>query len=125
MKPLTEEWVTKAEGDLAVADSQMHGSSPVTDVVCFLCQQSVEKYLKAWLTEQSISFPRTHDLDALAKLCLGSLPELAHYLHDLRYLTSFAVDVRYPGASTEQGDAEQSTQTAHDIRTLVRSKLGI
>ncbi len=125
MKPLTEEWIAKAEGDLRVADSQMQGANPVFDVVCFLCQQAVEKYLKAWLTEQSTTFPRTHDLEALARLCLASIPELANSMHDLRYLTTFAVEVRYPGTSAQPGDAQQAAHTAHEIRTLIRSKLGI
>ena len=125
MMPLTAEWIGKAEGDLTVVDSQMQGANPVFDVVCFLCQQAVEKYLKAWLTEQSVPFPRTHDLEALAKLCLASLPEVSTYMHALRYLTAFAVEVRYPGVSAARSDAEQSAQAAHDIRTLVRNKLGL
>jgi HEPN domain-containing protein len=125
MKRLTEEWIMKAEGDLTVVDSQMRETRPVADVVCFLCQQCVEKYLKAWLTEQDISFPRTHDLEALAKLSLPSMPELAAHLHDLRYLTTFAVEVRYPGLSAQTSDAERSARTAHAIRALVRAKLGL
>ena len=125
MKLLTEEWLTKAEGDLQVADAQMQGGSPVLDVVCFLCQQAVEKYLKTWLTEQSIAFPRTHDLEARGKLCQPSLPEIANFVHDLRYLTTFGVEVRYPGTSASVGDAQQALNTGHRVRLLVRSELGI
>ena len=125
MKPLTEEWITKAEGDLQVADSQMQGQHPVVDVVCFLCQQSVERYLKAWLTEQSVAFPRTHDLEALGRLCQPSLPDIATHMHDLRYLTAFGTDVRYPGASAALGDAQQAANTAHRVRRLIRTEIGI
>ena len=78
MNPLTEEWVQKAEGDYTVAQQSKQGQNPVNDVICFLAQQCVEKYLKAWLQEANIPFPRTHDLTSVIDLncsngssCLG------------------------------------------------------
>jgi HEPN domain-containing protein len=125
MKQLTEEWITKAEGDLKVADSEMRDPNPVADVVCFLCQQAGEKYLKAWLTERSVVFPRTHDLEALANLCLPTVPELGQFMNDLRYLTTFGVEVRYPGTTAHQADAIRSVGTAHQTQELIRRRLGI
>ena len=43
-------------------------------MVCFHCQQSVEKYLKARLEEAAISFPKTHDLENLLMLLLPLEP---------------------------------------------------
>ncbi|MBI2760835.1 MAG: HEPN domain-containing protein [Chloroflexi bacterium] len=125
MKQLTEEWITKAEGDLKIADSEMRGPNPVADVVCFLCQQTVEKYLKARLTDQSVVFPRTHDLEALANLCLPTAPELGQSMNDLRYLTTFGVEERYPGTAAHTADAIRSVGTAHQIQGLIRRRLGI
>ena len=48
MKPLTREWVRKAEGDYATAAREMRArKSPNYDAACFHAQQCVEKYLKA------------------------------------------------------------------------------
>lgn len=125
MQPITQEWVDKAEGDAKVATTLWQMEVPVYDAICFHAQQCVEKYCKAWLVEWHVDFPRTHDLEALAKLCLASLPELTALLDDLRYLTSFAVEIRYPGISASRQDAEHCWQDASRARALFREHLGL
>jgi len=66
MKPLTQEWVEKAEGDYRVASGQWQSANPVWDAICFHAEQCAEKYLKAWLVEHALDFPKTHDLEVLA-----------------------------------------------------------
>ena len=71
MKPLTHEWVKKAENDFKVASQILRRRKDrVPDAACFFCQQCVEKYLKARLLEAAIPFPRTHDLLQLLNACL-------------------------------------------------------
>ena len=67
---------------------------PVYDAICFHVQPCVEKYCKAWLVESDVDFPWTHDLEALAKLCLPSLTELTALMDDLRFLTDFSRQFR-------------------------------
>ena len=82
MKPLTREWIDKAEGDFATARREIRArQAPNYDAVCFHAQQCVEKYLKARLQEAELPFGRTHDLVALLNLLLplnppGSLSDL-------------------------------------------------
>jgi HEPN domain-containing protein len=101
---MTQEWVETAEGDANVV---------------------AEKYCKAWLVEQHVNFPRTHDLEVLAKLCLPSLTALAALMDDLRFLTSFAVEIRYPGTFASRQDAERCWQSAAQARALLREHLGL
>lgn len=62
MKPITIEWINKAEGDYAVMEREGRvRKHPNFDGVCFHAQQCAEKYLKAWLIEADIDFPKTHD----------------------------------------------------------------
>jgi hypothetical protein len=50
MKPITQEWISKAEGDFATAQRELQAQEmPNYDAVCFHCQQCIEKYLKAYL----------------------------------------------------------------------------
>ena len=65
---LLDEWVDKAEADCAVALHRRR-QEPLPDVVCYHCQQCVEKYLKAYLIAQGITPPRIHDLEDLLNLC--------------------------------------------------------
>ena len=64
MRPETAEWVAKAEADFASMRRETSvDQSPNYDLICFLAQQCVEKYLKALLCEEGIAFPKTHDLN--------------------------------------------------------------
>jgi HEPN domain-containing protein len=50
MKPITSEWVIKAEGDFATAERELRATDNLNyDAVCFHAQQCAEKYLKARL----------------------------------------------------------------------------
>jgi len=61
MRPLTVEWIEKAEGDFATARRELRVQhKPNFDAVCFHAQQTVEKYLKAFLIEGDVAFPKTH-----------------------------------------------------------------
>jgi HEPN domain-containing protein len=125
MQPMTQEWIDKAEGDAQVVTALWQMAEPVYDAICFHAQQCVEKYCKAWLVEREVNFPRTHDLEALAKLCLPSLTKLTTVMDDLRFLTSFAVEIRYPGISASRQDAEHCWQSASRARALFREHLGL
>ena len=57
------QWLLKADHDYGSAHDLIEFSSDCAyDVVCFLCQQCVEKYLKAMLVLNGLDVPRTHDL---------------------------------------------------------------
>jgi HEPN domain-containing protein len=63
MKPLTAEWIQKAEDGFIVAQSMFQSRTrPVNDAVCVHAQQRAEIYLKAFLQEHDIVIPRTHRL---------------------------------------------------------------
>ena len=122
MKPLTKEWVDKAEGDYKVTADESRTEEPVWDAACFHAQQCSEKYLKAWLIEQGIAFPKTHYLAALAKSCLASLPEISTMMEGLNIRTSLSAEVRYPGTWMGLTDAERSLQILRQFREIVRQK---
>jgi HEPN domain-containing protein len=57
MKPITREWIAKAEGDFATAQRENEVQEfPNYDAVCFHSQQCIEKYFKACLQEAAIAF---------------------------------------------------------------------
>jgi HEPN domain-containing protein len=125
MKQLTHEWIEKAEGDRSVASTLLNAPHPVYDAICFHSQQAAEKYLKAWLVEQQVTFPRTHDLETLARLSIPSLRRVASIMRGLRLLTSFAVEIRYPGTSATAVDAVRCDAVSRVVRRIVRSALGL
>ena len=57
---LARSWLRKARSD-TVAMEASHQAGAL-DAACFHAQQAVEKYLKAFLTDQRLQFPYTHNL---------------------------------------------------------------
>src|SRR5947207_263812 len=97
MKRATREWVRKAEADYRAAKRLAKEKDPLHDQVCFLYQQTAEKYLKAIIEENGQSIPKTHDLKLLLLLVEPVFPTLRPHQRGLRTLTRFAVSTRYPG----------------------------
>ncbi|MSQ53295.1 MAG: HEPN domain-containing protein [Betaproteobacteria bacterium] len=125
MKPLTREWVDKAEGDYATATREMRARrSPNYDAACFHAQQCVEKYLKAMAQEHGIAFGRTHNLDALLIPLLARYPAWAGMRPGLRELAAYAVETRYPGESSDRPMAREALKQCRKARALVRVALG-
>ena len=91
----------KAEGDWKVAQRELASGDPVWDVVCFLCQQCAEKYLKAYLEEQNIPFQKTHDLIVLLNSGSPPLLELDAERPQLAQLSIFGIAARYPGTKAD------------------------
>ncbi len=125
MKPLTAEWVAKAEADRHAA-AQLVNAEPVPwDVVCFLAQQCAEKYLKAHLHEASVAFPKTHDLAVLLALIAAPPAALCAMRSDLDALSGLAVNVRYPGHNATEQIGMQALATADKVRGISRTMISL
>jgi HEPN domain-containing protein len=126
MKPLTAEWVAKAEEDFAGATQLERQRNPaVPNIVCFHCQQSAEKYLKARLQEAEVAFPKTHDLEELLDLLLPVEPLWESLRDTLKPLTEYAVEFRYPGDNASVEEAKRALVLCQAIRETVRQSLGL
>lgn len=126
MNPLTLEWVSKAEGDLATSRRELRArNSPNYDAACFHAQQCAEKYLKAVLQEASIAFGKTHNLIALLELLLDRDPVCETLRPHLEYLTAFAILFRYPGESADKQTAREAVAHCSSVRCVARSALGL
>ena len=126
MNELTKEWVDKAEEDFHSADLLLHaGEAPLPSPACFHCQQCAEKYLKAYLQENSVEFERKHELLPLLKLCVSLDSDFQKIKRDLEHLNRYAVVVRYPGVIIKAKTAEEALIAADRVRKFVRRKLKI
>jgi HEPN domain-containing protein len=89
-------WLEKGEHDLRAAQSLIDDPAPLTDVICFHCQQAAEKYLKGFLANHDIVFARVHDLRYLLNLCIDIDAEFEALHADIDDLNDYAVEPRYP-----------------------------
>ena len=125
-KAYLQEWIDKAEEDYEVAITLARKRKrPTPDAVCFHCQQCAEKYLKAFLVQSKVIFPKVHDLLELQKLCLtvDSTFELIGDLLD--GLNPYSVEFRYPGEQATGEEAKASVKAIKVVRRFMRDKLKV
>ncbi|MEP7338121.1 MAG: HEPN domain-containing protein [Acidobacteriota bacterium] len=126
MKPDTQEWIDKAEGDFTSALVLYRArKTPNYDAACFHTQQCAEKYLKARLEEAGLAIPRTHNLYALLMLVSPLEPTWRNLAADLNVLTSFAVAYRYPKTNAVKADAKDAINRCRKIRSIIRQSFGL
>ena len=121
---VVREWVIKAENDLKNAAHTLKlGDDCPTDTVCFHAQQCVEKYMKAILVMSGISFPKTHDIEALAAL-LPSEYRISLDEEEQASLTQYATVARYPGWDPiSLAEARRTVALARRVRREMRKML--
>jgi HEPN domain-containing protein len=119
------EWIHKAEEDynaaLALARQR---KKTMPNAMSFHCQQCAEKYLKAFLVQNGVVFPKTHDLLELHKLCLSVNPALEFIGDLLDSLNPYSVEFRYPGDEVNADEAKVAIRTVKEVRRFMRSQLG-
>jgi len=126
MRPITREWVDKAEGDLATTERECRARKrPNYDGACFHAQQCAEKYLKGILAEAQAAFPKTHDLVDLLDRALALHPHWEQFREDLAFLSAFGVDVRYPGETADKESALDARRRCRRFRAAARQALGL
>ena len=95
------------------------------DLVCFCCQQSAEKHLKAVLVELGHTVPRTHNLEDLLGLLLPDYPQLKTLRRGLQFLIQFAVEARYPGFHATKAQAVAALRWAARVGDDCQQILGL
>jgi HEPN domain-containing protein len=126
MNELTAEWIDKAEGDYATAGRELRAHKrPNYDAVCFHAQQAAEKYLKAFLQEREVVFPRIHNLIQLLELCLPVDSSFEFQRNLLIRLDRYSIRFRYPGESADKEEARVAFETIRVVWRFMRAKLGL
>lgn len=124
-RDLVRQWLSKADEDLNAAKALLSLGTTFFSTIGFHCQQAAEKYFKAFLTWQQIEFPKTHDLSLLLGLISPAAPSLAESLEEVAELTSYGVEIRYPGdiPETTSEDATKAVRLAERVRGAIQSAL--
>lgn len=90
-----QQWISKAEEDLLVVRQLMDAEFLVKGAIAYHCQQSAEKFLKAFLVFHGNEIPRTHNIEFLLERC--KITDERFSSIDPGNLTDYGVEVRYPG----------------------------
>jgi len=119
-----QKWIEIADGDFAAAQHMAKNMWPVPyGIICFHCQQAVEKYLKWVLVLHDIDPPKIHDLEELEKLCETIIPQFETIYEKCAVLTEYAVHTRYPDEKQlEKQDMNRALEYARLIREFVSNQ---
>lgn len=122
-KAYLKNWLVKAEHDLLTTQKLVEDKEPLTDIICFHCQQAIEKYLKAFLIFNDREVEKTHDINGLIEEA-GDIDKIFNTI-DLKDLNWYAVKVRYPDEfyMPPLEDAKDYINIAQAVKDLAESKI--
>jgi len=113
----------KAESDIENLLLMME-SGRALDTACFHAQQAAGKYLKALLSFNELSWPRTHNIEELLRLCATIDKRFTDLIEETAFLTDYAVELRYDVEFwPEIDDVKAAFDAADKIKQLVLSIL--
>ncbi len=129
-KELINAWLYKGKEDLLFAKAAFKDlRMNFYDQICCLCQQAVEKYLKAVILIKKGKITKedkTHNLNVLAKKC-KPLIDLSQFKKELRMLTAAYIPARYPNESYfkvfSRQEAQESLAAAERIISFIEERL--
>jgi HEPN domain-containing protein len=128
MRPETNLWIEKANQDVKTVEILIQSNEGPSEIICFHCQQAAEKFLKAFLIDKNIEFPRTHDLLMLIEKYILPFDNTFHeIIPAATEITGYATATRYPDLYDEfdMNAAREAYQAMTEIKTFVLAKIKI
>jgi HEPN domain-containing protein len=123
-KPEYLEWIEIADQDLNSAIFLKLMIPVPIEIICYHCQQSVEKLLKAFLVKNNIKIGKTHDLTVLYNKSNSIESGFTEIKNECVELTEYSVNIRYPyHIELEITDAENAILSAKKIWDFLIQKL--
>ena len=122
-RDLGKEWMEYATRDLSTARFILGMKPRPLEIICFHCQQAVEKSLKAYLALNGKELPRTHDLVKLSRSCAGINDGFNQFHPACERLNDFSVRTRYPSQNEiSEEDVELAIKFAGEIFDFVNTE---
>ena len=118
---ILRQWLHRGKEEIESAEylSTMRHPTP-DETICYLCQQSAEKYLKAYIFLQEIEPEKTHDLEELLGVCNKYNEGFSILLTKVIFLTKYAVMPRYPNElQITSEDMKIAIRYAKDVQEFV------
>lgn len=109
---LVKDWLFFAKENLLFAKSGMKEDFSPFHTICFLCQGSAEKYLKAFLLWNGWKLKKTHDMSELVELCCEYDKSFAQFFSECELLNEYISKARYPNDLAIEHIAEKQAKEA-------------
>ena len=123
-KASATEWLRFSEMDLNSAEYLKSMIPQPMEIICYHCQQSAEKALKAFFVLHNNEVKKTHDLRFLCNECEKIDASFSKIEENSSRLTIYGVQSRYPFAiEIETEDMELAIADAHSIFAFVKNAI--
>ena len=126
---LVKDWLRFARENLLFARSGMKEDYAPYHTICFLCQGSAEKYLKAFLIWNGWELKKIHDMEDLLAFCIDFEPEFENLKEKCGLLNEYITEARYPGdlpfESIGENDAREAIGAAEKIEEHVLKNINL
>ena len=97
MDDLVKEWIKFSDMDFTTAQYLYDNMRPAPiEIICYHCQQSAEKALKAFLIHSKIKPEKTHDLESIRINCEEIDNSFNSIIKDCARLNRYGTQPRYP-----------------------------
>jgi HEPN domain-containing protein len=90
------EWFLIADEDFDSAKILNEASHKHREIICYHCAQSVEKYLKGYLTFNDSIPMKTHNIILLNENCIEIDRVFEQIRYECGFLNKFSNEIRYP-----------------------------
>ena len=91
-----KEWMIIADDDFDSAKILNESVRKHREVICYLCAQAAEKYLKCYLIYNNIVLQKTHNLVLLNDKCIELDTSFDKIKIECGFLNRYANEIRYP-----------------------------
>ena len=116
------EWIKYSDNDLTAVNQLITHHPVQIEIVCYLCQQSAEKVLKAYWVFQGVKPPKTHDLNLLFAECSKFDERFNDLVNECIRLNVYASQPRYPfGLDLIDEDMRTAIKDCNKISELAKS----
>lgn len=122
---IVDEWLQIAYEDYDAALYLFDHKHPKPlEIICYHCQQSVEKSLKAYLCANGAEIQKTHEIGLLCRRCIRYDNAFSDLADNCEELEVYATGTRYPSrVEIESRDAEKALQQALVIFKFVTERV--
>ena len=124
-KVYIEEWLNFAKEDLGTAKALLNSEYLFNRSICYHCQQSAEKDLKAYIIYLDLPLNKTHNLIKIVDQISELDKEITHLQKAVEVLTDYIVTARYPDDSELITDEESKLafKESEKINNYIKTKI--
>lgn len=120
-----KKWIRRAQMDFDSAAKLIETRfEPPIEVVCYLCQQSAEKILKAYTIAKANTRTVSHKLEDLLDECASYTANFSELRNCCMNLSPYATLARYPSIiEPTERHMKQALKDAAEVLELTKSEL--